>query len=92
MASPSNLLFAYSESIASFIPKADKWIKCLRLYSLQSFANNEGKTEWIFLKVLPRLFSNKIPIRLIQISAFLKRFLILFSSKILASTTSIYQH
>ena len=51
LTSPSNLLFAYSESIASFIPKADKWIKCLRLYSLQSLANNEGKTEWIFLKV-----------------------------------------
>ena len=41
--SPSNLLRAYSESCASFIPSADKCIKCLILYSLQSFANNDGK-------------------------------------------------
>ena len=41
--SPFSLLFAYSESIASLIPKADKCIKCFRLYSLESFANIDGK-------------------------------------------------
>ena len=41
--SPSNLLKAYLESLASLIPRADRCIKCLILYSLQSFANNDGK-------------------------------------------------
>ena len=43
--SPFSLLFAYSESTASLIPKADKCMKCLRLYSLQSFASIEGNIE-----------------------------------------------
>ena len=40
--SPSNLLIAYSESLASLIPNADKCIKCFKLYSLQSFDSIDG--------------------------------------------------
>ena len=90
MFSPSNLLLAYSESTASLIPSADKWIKCFKLYSLQSLANKDGKIEWMFLNVFPFFCSNNIPIKLMQISVFLKRALIFFSSNILASTISIY--
>ena len=41
------------------------------------------------LKELPLFFSNKIPIKFIQISDLLNNSLIFFSSKILASTISI---
>ena len=44
------------------MPKADKCIKCFRLYSLESFASIDGNIEWIFLKEFPFFFSNKIPI------------------------------
>ena len=71
------------------MPKADKCIKCFRLYSLESFSNIEGNTEWMFLKEFPFFFSNKIPIKFIQMSDFLNNSLILFSSNILASTMSI---
>ena len=88
--SPSNLLWAYSESIAWFIPSADIWIKCLRSYCLHNFANKDGKTEWIFLNVSPGFFSNNIPTRLIHTSDFKKSCLNFFSSNIFASTISIY--
>ena len=64
-------------------------MKCFKSYSLQSLDNSEGKVECIFLNVLD-FFSNKIPIKFIQISDFSKRCLSFFSSKILASTISIY--
>ena len=56
----------------------------------ESLDKTEGKTECMFLNVLPFLFSNKIPTRLMQISAFRNRSLIFFSSKIFASTISMY--
>ena len=31
-----------------------------------SLANKDGKTVWIFLKVFPFLFSNKIPIKVLN--------------------------
>jgi len=65
-------------------------MKCFKLYSLQSLANKDGKTEWIFLNVLPDFFSNNMPIKLMQMSVFLKSSLIFFSSNIFASTISIY--
>ena len=52
------------------MPRADKCIKCLRLYCLESFANKDGNTVCIFLKVLPFFCSNKIPIKLIHIYFF----------------------
>ena len=42
--SPSSFEIAYLESIASFIPRAEIWINCLRLYFLHSFAKIVGKT------------------------------------------------
>ena len=78
------MVFAYLESIASFIPKADRWIKCFKLYCLQSFAKIDGNKVCIFLNEFP-LFSNNIPIKFIQISAPSNNFLILVSSKIFDS-------
>ena len=47
--SPSSLLFAYLESVALLIPNADKWIKCSKLYCLQSFASIDGNKVTIKL-------------------------------------------
>ena len=48
-------------------------MKCFKLYSLQSLANKDGKTEWIFLNVLADFFSNNMPIKLMQISVLVKK-------------------
>ena len=77
------------KKLRSLFHKADRCIKCLKLYSLQSLAKRDGKIVCIFLNVFPLFFSYKIPIKFIQISAFEKRSLIFFSSKIFASTISI---
>ena len=79
--SPSSLLRAYLESLASLIPSADKCIKCFKLYSLQSFANNDGKVVWMFENVFPFFFSYKIPTKLMQILALMKKIYSLIKKK-----------
>ena len=55
--------------------------KIFNLYSFANFDNKDGKDYECYKKVSPFFFSNKIPIRFMQISAFENKFLIFFHHK-----------